>query len=120
MELRDLIRLNIIRECNIMKGIAEEWLILQVDDNIKDDEAWERFLQMCEWRIGYSVLGNDDMFMEWIKEQRNNDLPNHSSGSTYTALTDVDGIYCNFENLLEDFGDESFREEMYELIEEML
>ena len=120
MELRDLIRLNIIRECNIMCGIAEEWLLLQQNYSISNDNEWEIFLDYVHTNIQHSVVLDQNMFMGWIKEQRYNKLPNPSSGSTYTALTDVDGIYCNFENILEDFGDEAFREEMYDLIDSML
>jgi len=120
MELRDLIRLNIIRECNIMCGIAEEWLELQRWEGLKHDVSFEVFLDDCSTIIQHSLVLDQNMFMGWIKEQRYNKLPNPSSGSTYTALTDVDGIYCNFENILEDFGDEAFREEMYDLIDSML
>jgi len=120
MYLKQLIKDVITKECNIMVSITEEYLLLQQNGTIKNDREWFNFLNHSLTQYKYSVIGDVDMFHCWLNEQRFNELPNRSSGSTYTALTDVDGIYCHFENTLEEMQDEDFREEMYQLIDTLL
>ena len=54
-------------------------------------------------------------FKEWIKSQEDNKLPNLSSGSFFTGLTDIDGLLSamNFEEE-DDNGEELYTDEEYE------
>lgn len=63
-----------------------------------------------------------DQTMEWIKTQQTNTLPNLSSGSFLTALTDVDGLMNYFGDIIEEiFGeDEKFYDEIYTLLRTIL
>ena len=53
-------------------------------------------------------------FKEWIKSQEDNKLPNLSSGSFFTGLTDIDGLLSamNFEEE-DDNGEELYTDEEY-------
>ena len=62
------------------------------------------------------ITGSDiKFFIEWIESQEDNKLPNMSSGSFFTGLTDVDGLLSamNFENEDEN-GEELYTDEEYE------
>ena len=62
------------------------------------------------------ITGSDiKFFIEWIESQEDNKLPNLSSGSFFTGLTDVDGLLSamNFENEDEN-GEELYTDEEYE------
>ncbi len=54
-------------------------------------------------------------FIEWIESQEDNKLPNLSSGSFFTGLTDIDGLLSamNFEEE-DDNGEELYTDEEYE------
>ena len=54
-------------------------------------------------------------FKEWIESQKTNGLPNSSSGSFFTGLTDIDGLLSamNFEEEDEN-GKELYPDEEYE------
>ena len=54
-------------------------------------------------------------FKEWIKSQEDNKLPNLSSGSFFTGLTDIDGLLSamNFEEE-DDNGEELYTSEEYD------
>ena len=53
------------------------------------------------------IPGNIEFFKEWIIGQEDNKLPNSSSGSFFTGLTDTDGLLSamNFEEELEFDGE---------------
>ncbi len=54
-------------------------------------------------------------FKEWIKSQEDNKLPNLSSGSFFTGLTDIDGLLSamNFDEE-DDNGEELYTSEEYD------
>ena len=59
--------------------------------------SWDKMcLKMIKTIINHSYQ-DVFMFIEWLEENENNTLPEQSSGSFYTALTDID----NFISLLE-------------------
>ena len=48
-----------------------------------------------------------DHYMKWIEGEFDNDLPIASSGSTITALLDIDNLFAAFDNTMEEIeGDE--------------
>ena len=55
-------------------------------------------------------------FIDWVKSQEDNKLPNLSSGSFFTGLTDIDGLLnaMNFESEDEN-GEELYTDEEYEV-----
>ena len=55
-------------------------------------------------------------FKEWIEDEKNNKLPNSSSGSFFTGLTDIDGLLSamNFEEYDEETGEELYTDEEYD------
>jgi len=61
------------------------------------------------------ITGSDiKFFIEWIESQEDNKLPNLSSGSFFTGLTDIDGLLSamNFEEE-DDNGEELYTDEEY-------
>ena len=55
-------------------------------------------------------------FIDWVKSQEDNKLPNLSSGSFFTGLTDIDGLLSamNFESE-DEYGEELYTDEEYEV-----
>ena len=55
-------------------------------------------------------------FKEWIEGEKNNKLPNSSSGSFFTGLTDIDGLLSamHFEEYDEETGEELYTSEEYD------
>ena len=54
-------------------------------------------------------------FIDWVKSQKTNGLPNLSSGSFFTGLTDIDGLLSamNFEEYDEETDEELYTDEEY-------
>ena len=53
--------------------------------------------------------------MKWIEGEFDNDLPISSSGSTITALLDIDNLFTSFDNVMEEIngdGDEFIYDEV--------
>ena len=57
-----------------------------------------------------------DYFKEWVMEQESNKLPNQSSGSFFTGLTDIDGLLSamNFEEYDRETDIELYTDEEYQ------
>ena len=55
-------------------------------------------------------------FKEWIKSQEDNKLPNLSSGSFFTGLTDIDGLLSamNFEEYNKETGEDLYTDKEYD------
>ena len=55
-------------------------------------------------------------FIDWVKSQKTNGLPNLSSGSFFTGLTDIDGLLSamNFEEYDEETDEELYTDEEYD------
>ena len=118
--IKDIVRKAIEIECEIMNAIAEESLKYGVDCS---NEEWNSFRKFIKKQLSKSV-GKDDfsteMFWDWVEENRFCNLPQHSSGSFYTALKDEDNMFSLFEKVLEHINDENFTNEMYHLMIELL
>ena len=55
-------------------------------------------------------------FIDWVKSQEDNKLPNLSSGSFFTGLTDIDGLLSamNFEEYSKETGEDLYTDEEYD------
>ena len=55
-------------------------------------------------------------FEEWVESQKVNGLPNGSSGSFFTGLTDIDGLLSamNFEEYNKETGEDLYTDEEYD------
>ena len=60
-------------------------------------------------------------FIDWVKSQKTNGLPNLSSGSFFTGLTDIDGLLSamNFEEYDEETDEELYTDEEYDKAAEL-
>ena len=56
-----------------------------------------------------------NFFEQFLRDNEDNELPNSSSGSFFTGLTDIDGLLSamNFEQYDEETGEELYTEEEY-------
>lgn len=71
----------------IAKTNAENFLAYQAG-RMTFEEFVELYMKNNETSIGFVPEWSE----EWIRNQEFNKLPNRSSGSTFTALTDIDNI----------------------------
>ena len=65
-----------------------------------DDAVWEDLVaDLVAMQKQSQIPTNLGFFEEWIESQKTNRLPNSSSGSFFTGLTDIDGLLSamNFE-----------------------
>ena len=72
------------------------------------DGVWEDLVADLMTMARRSKIPTQFDFLEdWYKSQKNNELPNSSSGSFFTGLTDIDGLLSamNFEEELEFDGE---------------
>lgn len=104
-------------EIEIGVGLAQHWDTYQ---NLSKKEGYEeiakiQFLNCAKIEISKSIFAKEKYFLEWLDGQFENKLPNASSGSTMTALLDLDGIYSTFEDAIEEVGDD-LGEELYTLM----
>ncbi len=104
-------------EVEIGVEIAQHWDTYQ---NLSKKEGYEeiakiQFVNCAKIAIKKSLFAMEDHYLEWLEEQFENKLPNASSGSTMTALLDLDGIYSTFEDAIEEVGDD-LGEELYTLM----
>jgi hypothetical protein len=120
--IKGLITNLVKNECVIATEQRDLLLLFQQFDD-RSDIKWFSFKDEM-MKLAKRSMMNPVFFEEWLEEQRENTLPNSSSGSFYTALTDVDNIFCNFESFCEEVDHEQqsgdFSEEVYEIIETML
>jgi hypothetical protein len=118
--VKTIIRRIIEIECKIMNDIAEESINLGINPSNKE---WDSFRGFIEEQLSKSIYQTGDsikMFWDWVEGNRFCNLPQHSSGSFYTALKDEDNMFCAFEPILEEINDENFTNEMYHLMIELL
>ena len=97
-------------ECDINYDIARIWLkYLENKKSEEFSETWARVYTSNEIEkiLKSSVMVHKDQYMKWIEGEFDNDLPIASSGSTITALLDIDNLYVPFDNAIEEIeGDE--------------
>ena len=99
MKVKDLFKTIIENEIDISFEIAQHWYTYQ---NLSVKKGYEKiakiqFLDCVKIEIEKSLFIQKDYYLEWLEGQFENDLPNVSSGSTMTALLDVDGVFNQFE-----------------------
>lgn len=107
---KDLIVKLMKHECDINYDIARIWLkYLENKKSEEFSETWARVYTSNEIEkiLKSSVMVHKDHYMKWIEGEFDNDLPIASSGSTITALLDIDNLYVPFDNAIEEIeGDE--------------
>ena len=107
---KDLIVKLMKHECDVNYDIARIWLkYLENKKSEEFSETWARVytLNEIEKVLKHSVMVHKDHYMKWIEGEFDNDLPIASSGSTITALLDIDNLYVAFDNAIEEIaGDE--------------
>lgn len=99
MKAKDLFKTIIENEIDISFEIAQHWYTYQ---NLSVKKGYEKiakiqFLDCVKVEIEKSLFTQKDWYLEWLEGQFENDLPNVSSGSTMTALLDVDNVFNQFE-----------------------
>jgi hypothetical protein len=112
---------KVVNEENYFKKYTEEEWKSELDLNVEmakrliahqamgnADAVWEDLVADLMALQKQSIIpGNIEFFKEWIESQETNGLPNRSSGSFFTGLTDIDGLLSamNFEEELEFDGE---------------
>jgi hypothetical protein len=98
------------RECDVNYDIARIWIKYLENKKSEDfSETWARVYTSNEIEkvLKSSVMVHKDHYMKWIEGEFDNDLPIASSGSTITALLDIDNLFAVFDNVMEEIeGDE--------------
>lgn len=92
-------------ECDINYDIARIWIkYLENKKSEEFSETWARVytLNEIEKVLKHSVIAHKDHYMKWIEGEFDNDLPIASSGSTITALLDIDNLFSAFDNTIEE------------------
>lgn len=118
MKAKDLFKTIIENEINISFEIAQHWYTYQ---NLSVKKGYEKiakiqFLDCVKIEIEKSLFTQKDWYLEWLEGQFENDLPNVSSGSTMTALLDVDGVFNQFEPAIMEVDEELVNELYGEII----
>ena len=102
------------RELDLNVEMAKRLIAHQAMGNA--DAVWEDLVaDLISLQKQSSIPGNLKFFVEWVESQENNELPNQSSGSFFTGLTDVDGLLSamNFEEYDEETDEELYTDEEY-------
>jgi hypothetical protein len=102
------------RELDLNVEMAKRLIAHQAMGNA--DAVWEDLVADLLAMQKQSIIpGNIGFFKEWIESQETNGLPNQSSGSFFTGLTDVDGLLSamNFEEYDEETDEELYTDEEY-------
>ena len=92
-------------ECDVNYDIARIWIkYLENKKSEEFSETWARVytLNEIEKVLKHSVIAHKDHYMKWIEGEFDNDLPIASSGSTITALLDIDNLFSAFDNTIEE------------------
>ena len=118
MKAKDLFKTIIENEIDISFEIAQHWYTYQ---NLSVKKGYEKiakiqFLDCVKVEIEKSLFIQKDYYLEWLEGQFENDLPNVSSGSTMTALLDVDGVFNQFEPSIMEVDEELVNELYGEII----
>ena len=87
-------------ECDVNYDIARIWIkYLENKKSEEFSETWARVYTSNEIEkvLKSSVMVHKDHYMKWIEGEFDNDLPIASSGSTITALLDIDNLLAAFD-----------------------
>jgi len=106
-------------ECDINYDTARIWL--KYLENKKSEDFSDEFARICisgeiEKILKSSVIVHKDHYMKWIEGEFDNDLPIASSGSTITALLDIDNLFSAFDNAIDELFED---EEEYDFLDIM-
>ena len=118
MKAKDIFKTIIENEIDISFEIAQHWYTYQ-NLNIKKGYggvARIQFLDCVKVEIEKSLFIQKDWYLEWIEGQFENKLENISSGSTMTALLDVDSVFNQFEPAIMEIDEELVNELYGEII----
>ena len=102
------------RELDLNVEMAKELLAHQ--KSTPANRNWEDLTyDLIQLQKKSMIPGNIQFFIDWVKSQEDNELPNQSSGSFFTGLTDVDGLLSamNFEEYDEETDEELYTDEEY-------
>ena len=118
MKAKDLFKTIIENEIDISFEIAQHWYKYQ---NLNVKKGYEKiariqFLDCVKVEIEKSLFIQKDWYLKWLEGQFENDLPNVSSGSTMTALLDVDNVFNQFEPSIMEVDEELVNELYGEII----
>ena len=118
MKSKDIFSMLITNEIDISVEIAQHWSKYQT---LSVKEGYEniakiQFMDCAKIEINKSLFTMEDHYLEWLEEQFENKLPNASSGSTMTALLDMDGTFSIFEDALYEINDDICSELYDEMI----
>tara|TARA_R110002167_G_scaffold224145_1_gene429547 strand:+ start:303 stop:716 length:414 start_codon:yes stop_codon:yes gene_type:complete len=118
MKSKDIFSMLIKNEIDISVEIAQHWSKYQT---LSVKEGYEniakiQFMDCAKIAINKSLFTMEDHYLEWLEEQFENKLPNASSGSTMTALLDMDGTFSIFEDALYEINDDICSELYDEMI----
>lgn len=118
MKAKDLFKTIIENEIDISFEIAQHWYTYQ---NLSVKKGYEKiariqFLDCVKIEIEKSLFIQKDYYLEWLEGQFENKLPNVSSGSTMTALLDIDGVFNQFEPSIMEVDEELVNELYGEII----
>ena len=121
--------LEVNEDPNKKKYTEEEWKY-ELDLNAKmakrliahqamgnADAVWEDLVaDLVAMQKQSRIPTNIEFFKDYVKSQENNELPNSSSGSFFTGLTDIDGLLSamNFEEYDEETDEELYTDEEYD------
>ena len=95
------------RECDVNYDIARIWIkYLENKKSEEFSETWARVYTSNEIEkiLKRSVMVHKDYYMKWIEGEFDNDLPIASSGSTISALLDIDNLFSAFDNVIPEIG----------------
>ena len=126
-DLKEYLKENRLTEDYTQKKYTEEEWKSELDLNVEmaarlidyqaNGGSWQDLMTDLIAMQKRSIITGSDIkfFIEWIESQEDNKLPNTSSGSFFTGLTDIDGLLSamNFENEDEN-GEELYTDEEYE------
>ena len=95
-----------------------------IDHQAKDNAnaVWEDLVADLTYLQKKSKIPTQiKFFIDWVKSQEDNKLPNLSSGSFFTGLTDIDGLLSamNFEEYDEETDEELYTDEEYDKAAEL-
>lgn len=109
MTAKDIFFTVIKKEIEISVNLAKHWAKYQ---ELSEKEGYKKiaqiqFLDDAKYEMSDSLFIRKEYFLEWLKDQFENRLPNNSSGSTMTALLDVDSVFDTFEGAISEIGDDN-------------
>lgn len=77
------------------------------DRRIGEYEAWEPLRNELIELHNQSAIANPEGFADFIDRNKDNTLPNSSSGSFFNALIDIDGLLSAWDDM-HDFSEEEY------------